>query len=968
MARPSGAVIALFMAEHDTTRSTIEQASAVPAATAPGSTGAAAAIVHGMLARGAVTPERVASVLVQHPHGRDEVFTLLQTTFGNGFVQAVIGALATPRAAEPTGGLPAPVRAKMEAALGADFADVRVHASSPRADALGAQAFAQGNDLHFAAGAYDPTSPAGQALIGHELAHVVQQRQGRVAATIQAKGAAINSDPALEAEADQRGAAAAATADHQAIAQASPAPAASAPGGGVIQRVEKRQVDDLILGDQRDNREAESLAGFAALQNFVTSKIGADRAAPLFEQRGIQFWPVDFKKLLQTARRADVNALEGSVTSELQKGLVQFQSLETLVHEVNGGDVVDLLRQFGFTAVLEGLQQYREDRPDRSASEFLRQRALAQAPSIDVTGLRAADPGYKEVKHDRDVLDSAQRTAEMKPPMEPNAYINRHITPSTMTFLFENPDVHVFVLEGSVNDLLAFTVAQKYTALTRLEDNAKTDFIKYTAHDPSTGRACVMVLAPSGDAYRREVLAHFTHYRGGEHRIDPGRIHLMQLHPDQADHEFDDALRAIGAVDAVVFGKVDEFGTTLAERGIGPARVIRSVTPPLFGKIYQIQGKRVLSIQIEPGLYASRAGAFMKVLLRQNTGMMSLLFTGTSGAVDPQFQVNDLVAPTTFSSVNGLEQHLTPNIDNLATGVLDRMQKTSTDERTVAGEGRLPGVFTERVNHGAVESILLEDAGWLATHGPKAQAHDPLSIVEQEVASLIQASAEDLQRLRFAVFFTVSDVLGQDSFSEVEQHQTAEPRFKPGQILVSALETMLGLGALPEATRVPVSEGSLQSQIGGGTLGETAKQMTADLQKAEKVNGSNLKKINGIKDETEANEAKGRVDAEARRIAEQRRILERIHLLIQMRKELGTTLMPLLDQLRKLHPKHAKVMEGHFNDALIEASQKTSNPGKIKADMVTSIVQALQRYGLLASELLLPARDKVLTGLDGGAL
>jgi hypothetical protein len=96
-----------------------------------------------------------------------------------------------------------PVRQKMERAFGQDFSDVRVH-QGPRAAALGALAYTQGTDIHFAPGQYEPESPAGQALLGHELAHVVQQRQGRVSTTTQARiaGAGVNDDPALEREAD----------------------------------------------------------------------------------------------------------------------------------------------------------------------------------------------------------------------------------------------------------------------------------------------------------------------------------------------------------------------------------------------------------------------------------------------------------------------------------------------------------------------------------------------------------------------------------------------------------------------------------------------------------------------------------------------------------------------------------------------------------------------------------------------
>ncbi|HEX3760588.1 MAG TPA: DUF4157 domain-containing protein [Kofleriaceae bacterium] len=130
-------------------------------------------------------------------------------------VQLAADPAATPgapasAAASPGGGapLPAGLQARMEGSFGADFSSVRVH-QGDHAQELGALAYAQGTDLHFAPGQYQPDSPTGQALIGHELAHVVQQRDGRVAAPAQAKGAPVVADPGLEAEADHAGQAAA---------------------------------------------------------------------------------------------------------------------------------------------------------------------------------------------------------------------------------------------------------------------------------------------------------------------------------------------------------------------------------------------------------------------------------------------------------------------------------------------------------------------------------------------------------------------------------------------------------------------------------------------------------------------------------------------------------------------------------------------------------------------------------------
>ncbi len=123
---------------------------------------------------------------------------------------------ATADGNKPSGGsdhgpeaLPAPVRNRMESAFGFHLGHVRVHQGSSKALAMGAAAYTQGADIHFAPGTYDPSSARGQELIGHELAHVIQQSEGRVHATRQAKGMGVNDDEGLEREADDWGARAA---------------------------------------------------------------------------------------------------------------------------------------------------------------------------------------------------------------------------------------------------------------------------------------------------------------------------------------------------------------------------------------------------------------------------------------------------------------------------------------------------------------------------------------------------------------------------------------------------------------------------------------------------------------------------------------------------------------------------------------------------------------------------------------
>lgn len=71
------------------------------------------------------------------------------------------------------------LRPLLEAALGARLDDVRVHTGAEAdaaARALGARAFAIGQDVFFRHGSYEPHQRDGQRLIAHEVAHAIQAR------------------------------------------------------------------------------------------------------------------------------------------------------------------------------------------------------------------------------------------------------------------------------------------------------------------------------------------------------------------------------------------------------------------------------------------------------------------------------------------------------------------------------------------------------------------------------------------------------------------------------------------------------------------------------------------------------------------------------------------------------------------------------------------------------------------------
>ena len=78
------------------------------------------------------------------------------------------------------------VRDKVEAAVGADLGEVRVHhdrVAAEAASSLGARAFTVGRDMFFGQGEFRPGTTEGQRLIAHEATHTVQQRGGSGAVT-----------------------------------------------------------------------------------------------------------------------------------------------------------------------------------------------------------------------------------------------------------------------------------------------------------------------------------------------------------------------------------------------------------------------------------------------------------------------------------------------------------------------------------------------------------------------------------------------------------------------------------------------------------------------------------------------------------------------------------------------------------------------------------------------------------------
>ncbi|AKJ27208.1 DUF4157 domain-containing protein [Caldimonas brevitalea] len=154
----------------------------------------------------------------------------------------------------PDRGFPLPdrVRRPMEQLFGTNFEAVRIHIGSQPA-ALGVPAFNHGSDLYFAPGMFNPDTSDGRRLLGHELAHVRQQQQGRVPAGSDGAQVRWLVDFELEAEADRMGALAAG----EPLLAPGPAPLVHGPGTFQWQAVQATLKFRGADGQVREYHDAE---------------------------------------------------------------------------------------------------------------------------------------------------------------------------------------------------------------------------------------------------------------------------------------------------------------------------------------------------------------------------------------------------------------------------------------------------------------------------------------------------------------------------------------------------------------------------------------------------------------------------------------------------------------------------------------------------------------------------------------
>ena len=125
--------------------------------------------------------------------------------------------------------LPEETRMGLEQHFGYRLSNIKF-TQSPAVAQLGELAYARGNEVRFAPGAFSPHTQEGQEILRHEVAHIIQQAKGQVQPE---GGMPLNTDANLEASADAMSAETAPLSSGP-LQTLSPAAPAQAPAQGIL--------------------------------------------------------------------------------------------------------------------------------------------------------------------------------------------------------------------------------------------------------------------------------------------------------------------------------------------------------------------------------------------------------------------------------------------------------------------------------------------------------------------------------------------------------------------------------------------------------------------------------------------------------------------------------------------------------------------------------------------------------------
>ena len=290
--------------------------------------------------------------------------------------------------------LPDSVQTNFSRKFQRDLSQVSVHhdaAASHSVDRVGASAFARGSDLFVRQGAYQPYTAQGQALLAHELAHVVQQAGARSSA---AGRASSSEDYARRASSDQLAGAG--------VLDAGPvAPLSIAADTGIAIEDEEEQASVL----RSDSELADKSLDLEAAADERRKQAGVtDAATGKLDERAIQAADIArasvARKERQRKKKRGKKAPSAGPNSSPDLSHATDQEVQEQLRAVKKAEILepDAKERKRLARAVGDLQQVKSA---RDAEEAVRQRALARTLGQRIEFLRLDIQDLKHSVQDR---------------------------------------------------------------------------------------------------------------------------------------------------------------------------------------------------------------------------------------------------------------------------------------------------------------------------------------------------------------------------------------------------------------------------------------------------------------------------------------------------------------------------------------------------------------------------------------
>lgn len=361
------------------------------------------------------------------------------------------------------------------------------------------------------------------------------------------------------------------------------------------------------------------------------------------------------------------------------------------------------------------------------------------------------------------VKKNLQRTSNHSHTLNLNDYINRHLSKELIDPILNDDKIKIDIISGSLKSAIAHLRSESFDRIEILPTYSATDYFLLLGYSSKTNETRLVINTLNGQSYLQEAVAQLLYYSvrdsaGKVKTIDPKRVRVFSDGNRPKDIFLNILKKEKLDPDIVVIGQKTEISRWIKKEGRELKEKCEGVN--LCFLYFEINGKKILSVSIEPYLYGDRSGDFVSAVQSIDPKRRAFIFIGTAGSLSNSIPLGSYVAPS-WHRHSDHDSSVRIPYENHAIEVLNPSEFASV------------GVFKGQLGQVAVDSILYEDKGWMKVHA-KEENNEGASIVEQEGFGIIEAiqSRNDLAYMVYRI--SDSPVNGEDFSKKPETLQGGE--------------------------------------------------------------------------------------------------------------------------------------------------------------------------------------------------